>query len=100
MSQWITVLGATGSIGSSTLDVIRRHPTRYRVYALTGFSRIKELVDAALEFCPRYLVVPTEAAAKQTRDLLNQTGMGLAACEVLVGEPALSKVALMRTSIW
>ena len=93
MSQWITVLGATGSIGSSTLDVIRRHPTRYRVYALTGFSRIKELVDAALEFCPRYLVVPTEAAAKQTRDLLNQTETGITACEVLVGESALSKVS-------
>jgi 1-deoxy-D-xylulose-5-phosphate reductoisomerase len=93
MSQWITVLGATGSIGSSTLDVIRRHPTRYRVYALTGFSRLKELVDAALEFCPRYLVVPTEAAAKQTRDLLNQTETGLKTCEVLVGESALSKVS-------
>ena len=93
MSQWITVLGATGSIGSSTLDVIRRHPTRYRVYALTGFSRIKELVDAALEFCPRYLVVPTEAAAKQTRDLLNQAATGLKTCEVLVGESALSKVS-------
>lgn len=93
MSQWITVLGATGSIGSSTLDVIRRHPTRYRVYALTGFSRIKELVDAALEFCPRYLVVPTEAAAKQTRDLLNHTATGLKTCEVLVGESALSKVS-------
>lgn len=93
MSQWITVLGATGSIGSSTLDVIRRHPTRYRVYALTGFSRIKELVDAALEFCPRYLVVPTVAAAKQTRDLLNQTATGLKTCEVLVGESALSEVS-------
>ena len=93
MSQWITVLGATGSIGSSTLDVIRRHPTRYRVYALTGFSRIKELVDAALEFCPRYLVVPTEAAAKHARDLLKQTEMELTAYEVLVGEPALSKVS-------
>ena len=93
MSQWITVLGATGSIGSSTLDVIRRHPTRYRVYALTGFSRIKELVDAALEFCPRYLVVPTEAAAKQTRDLLNQVATGLKTCEVLVGESALLKVS-------
>ena len=36
--QQITVLGATGSIGLSTLDVIARHPERYRAFALTGFS--------------------------------------------------------------
>ena len=72
MSQWITVLGATGSIGSSTLDVIRRHPTRYRVYALTGFSRIEKLVAAALEFSPRFIVVPDDSTAEQARDLLIQ----------------------------
>jgi len=90
MSQWITVLGATGSIGSSTLDVIRRHPARYRVYALTGFSRIKELVAAAIEFSPRYLVVPTLDAKQKADELL------LAAqqhCQVLVGEDALAEVA-------
>ena len=93
MSQWITVLGATGSIGSSTLDVIRRHPTRYRVYALTGFSRIAELVDAALEFRPRYIVVPSENAAKQARALLDQDKADASGCEVLVGEAALAKVS-------
>ena len=90
MSQWITVLGATGSIGSSTLDVIRRHPTRYRVYALTGFSRIKELVAAAIEFSPRFIVVPIESAAEQARELLTQAQLD---CQVLVGEEALARVA-------
>ncbi|MBP5103310.1 1-deoxy-D-xylulose-5-phosphate reductoisomerase, partial [Pseudomonas protegens] len=42
--QQITVLGATGSIGLSTLDVIARHPDRYQVFALTGFTRLAELL--------------------------------------------------------
>ena len=90
MSQWITVLGATGSIGSSTLDVVRRHPNRYRVYALTGFSRVAELVAAAIEFNPQFIVVPTDVAAQQAKQLLASSSCG---CEVLVGEQALVKVS-------
>ncbi len=90
MSQWITVLGATGSIGSSTLDVIRRHPTRYRTYALTGFSRIKELVAAAIEFAPKYIVVPTEESALTAQQLLTEAD---SACCVLHGAKALEQVA-------
>ena len=90
MSQWITVLGATGSIGSSTLDVIRRHPTRYRTYALTGFSRIKELVAAAIEFSPKYIVVPSEESALIAQQLLTEAN---SACWVLHGAKALEQVA-------
>ena len=43
--QQITVLGATGSIGLSTLDVIARHPDLYQVFALTGFARLDELLQ-------------------------------------------------------
>ena len=95
MNQWITVLGATGSIGSSTLDVIRRHPTRYRVYALTGFSRIKELVAAAIEFSPRYIVVPSDSSAEQARKLLSQTFKNdqNSDCQILIGDEALARVA-------
>jgi len=97
MSKWITVLGATGSIGSSTLDVIRRHPTRYRVYALTGFSRIQELVAAAIEFSSRYIVVPTDKAALEAKVLLNQTNHRSAIeCSVLVGKDALAEVAAAK----
>ncbi len=94
MSQWITVLGATGSIGSSTLDVVRRHPTRYRIYALTGFSRIKELVAAAIEFSAKHIVVPTKAAATEAKVLLSQSeGSASFNCSVLIGEEALADVA-------
>ncbi len=97
MSKWITVLGATGSIGSSTLDVIRRHPTRYRVYALTGFSRIQELVAAAIEFSSKYIVVPTDKAALEAKVLLNQTNHRSAIeCSVLVGKDALAEVAAAK----
>lgn len=90
MTQWITVLGATGSIGSSTLDVIRRHQDRYRVYALTGFSRIEELVIAAVEFSPCFIVVPNADARKKAEALLTQAQQN---CQVLVGEDALAQVA-------
>lgn len=90
MIQWITVLGATGSIGSSTLDVVRRHPERYRVYALTGFSRIRELVAAAIEFKPQFIVVPTESAAQEAKQLLLDTKNE---SFVLVGEESLVKVS-------
>jgi 1-deoxy-D-xylulose-5-phosphate reductoisomerase len=100
MSQWITVLGATGSIGSSTLDVIRRHPTRYRVYALTGFSRIQELVAAAIEFSAKYIVVPTASAAAEAEAFFKQAKSDTfnsnsehSSCSVLVGESALADVA-------
>jgi 1-deoxy-D-xylulose-5-phosphate reductoisomerase len=102
MSQWITVLGATGSIGSSTLDVIRRHPTRYRVYALTGFSRIQELVAAAIEFSAKYIVVPTTSAAVEAEAFFKQaksdtfnssSSHEYSSCSVLVGESALADVA-------
>ena len=43
--QQITVLGATGSIGSSTLDVIERHPERYQVYALTAHQQVEKLAN-------------------------------------------------------
>ncbi len=64
MVQNLTILGSTGSIGVSTLDVIRRHPQRYRVVALCAHSQIDRLFEQCLEFRPRYAVVKdTELAA-------------------------------------
>ena len=88
--QRITVLGATGSIGLSTLDVIARHPERYEVFALTGFSRLTELLALCLLHRPRFVVVPDEAAAETLQVALRAAGQ---ACEVLVGEEGLCTVA-------
>jgi 1-deoxy-D-xylulose-5-phosphate reductoisomerase len=88
--QSITILGATGSIGRSTLDVIGQHPDKYSVFALTGQSQLKLLAQQSVEFNAKYAVVTDEASAKQLsqiiKDLKGKT-------EVLFGEQALCDVA-------
>jgi 1-deoxy-D-xylulose-5-phosphate reductoisomerase len=80
----VAVLGATGSIGASTLDVIARHPARYRVFALTAHAS----ADALLELCrrhrPRYAVLSgVSASAKGFRD---------AGTELLTGPEAIDEI--------
>ncbi|MFJ2545598.1 1-deoxy-D-xylulose-5-phosphate reductoisomerase [Pseudomonas sp. NPDC087612] len=88
--QRITVLGATGSIGLSTLDVIARHPDRYQVFALSGYSRLQELLALCLRHTPVFAVVPSAEAAQQLREGLATAG---SSTEVLVGEQGLCQVA-------
>jgi 1-deoxy-D-xylulose-5-phosphate reductoisomerase len=88
--QSITILGATGSIGLSTLDVVSRHPDRYRVYALTGQARIEVLADQCAQFSPQVAVVGTAEAATQLQVLLKARGVQT---DVLHGEQALCDVA-------
>ena len=88
--QQVTVLGATGSIGLSTLDVIARHPERYSVFALTGFSRLAELQVLCVQHRPRFAVVPDDASALELQSNLRAVGL---ATEVLVGEAGLCAVS-------
>ncbi|MCP5853855.1 1-deoxy-D-xylulose-5-phosphate reductoisomerase, partial [Klebsiella pneumoniae] len=88
--QRITVLGATGSIGLSTLDVIARHPERYQVFALSGYSRIDQLLALCVLHRPAYAVVPNGEAAARLRGGLAAAGC---ATEVLEGEAGLCEVA-------
>ena len=61
----VTLLGSTGSIGDSTLDVIARHPERFRVIALTANSRVEKLAQQCIRFQPHYAVMSdTEAATR------------------------------------
>ena len=60
----VSILGATGSIGLSTLDVIRRHPDRFSVSALTASTRVDSMVELCHEFRPRYAVMADENAAE------------------------------------
>ncbi|KQW76393.1 1-deoxy-D-xylulose-5-phosphate reductoisomerase [Methylibium sp. Root1272] len=87
-TQSVCLLGATGSIGVSTLDVIARHPDRYRLFALSAHSRIDELAAQCLQFRPRYAVLPDAAAARTLRERLAGSGI-----EVLSGPSALAEVA-------
>jgi 1-deoxy-D-xylulose-5-phosphate reductoisomerase len=88
--QQITVLGATGSVGLSTLDVIARHPSRYRVFALTGFTRLAELLALCVRHTPQLAVVPTAVAARQLQEDLQAAGLDT---RVLVGEGGLCEVS-------
>ncbi|QLC74174.1 1-deoxy-D-xylulose-5-phosphate reductoisomerase [Pseudomonas sp. LPB0260] len=88
--QQVTVLGATGSIGLSTLDVIARHPERYRVFALSGHSRIAELEALCLQHRPRFAVVADEHSARQLQGGLHAAGLST---RVLSGEAGLCQVA-------
>lgn len=86
----VTVLGATGSIGLSTLDVIARHPDRYAVFALSGFSRLAELRALCLVHRPRFAVAADEAQARALQQQLREDGL---TTQVMSGEGGLSEVA-------
>ncbi|RBW50075.1 1-deoxy-D-xylulose-5-phosphate reductoisomerase [Marinobacter sp. F3R11] len=85
----ITILGATGSIGLSTLDVIRRHPGRFSVYALTAGTRAEELAVLCREFRPKVAVMADGQAAQKLAELLSD----LPDISVRSGESGLCEVA-------
>ena len=72
--QNLTILGSTGSIGVSTLDVVRRHPQRYRVLALCAHRQVDKLFEQCLEFKPRYAVVGDAELAARLRERLAAAG--------------------------
>jgi 1-deoxy-D-xylulose-5-phosphate reductoisomerase len=90
--QKLTILGATGSIGVSTLDVVGRHPDRYEVVALTGNSRVDALYEQCLRHQPRYAVVGREADVVGLTQRLRAAGL---VTEVLAGPQALEFVAAL-----
>ena len=86
----ITILGATGSIGISTLDVIDRHSRAYNIFALTGNKKIPLLAEQCAKFNPKYAVVMDAEAAGELVNLLTQNHVST---EVLVGTDALASVS-------
>lgn len=90
MIQQITVLGATGSIGKSTLDVISRHPDLYGIFALTAHSQVDALLDMCLVHKPQYAVMVREDKALELAQKLKSQN---SKTEVLAGVDALSQVA-------
>lgn len=88
--QWITVLGATGSIGASTLDVVALHADRYGVFALTGFSQMDVLYAQCLQHAPVFAVVADSAQADHLQTRLQAAGLQT---RVLHGADALAEVA-------
>lgn len=90
--QRITILGSTGSIGTSTLDVVARHPGKFRIIALTANSRVDLLFQQCRQFKPDFAVMLDEAAAIKLRQRVREAGL---VTEVLSGIAALEQVAVL-----
>jgi 1-deoxy-D-xylulose-5-phosphate reductoisomerase len=88
----LAVLGATGSIGRSTLDVAARHPDRFQILALTAHSQSQELARLCAEHRPRYAVIADPASAGDLKSRLRELGLDT---RVLVGEPGLIEIAAL-----
>lgn len=82
----ITILGASGSIGKNTLDVIALHPHRFSVFALTAHVDTATIFEQCMRFKPRYAVMQNEQAAQQLQQQLNAVQ---AKTEVLAGTEGL-----------
>ena len=88
--QVLTILGSTGSIGESTLDVVSRHPEKFRVFALAGHKQVEKLAAQCQTFRPEYAVVADAEHAARLETLLKRDGT---ATQVLHGAQALVDVA-------
>jgi 1-deoxy-D-xylulose-5-phosphate reductoisomerase len=90
MKQRLVILGSTGSIGTSTLDVVARHPERFEVVGLSAFQRVDALIAQCLRWTPRFAVVPGAEQAKALRAVFKEQGVRT---EVLEGAQALCELA-------
>ncbi len=86
--QRITVLGATGSIGRSTLDLVSRHPEKYSTFALTANTNVDQMAALCRQYQPQFAVMADATSAKRLVSLL-----GDGPTQILAGEKALSEVA-------
>ncbi|SDM37521.1 1-deoxy-D-xylulose 5-phosphate reductoisomerase [Oryzisolibacter propanilivorax] len=90
MTQHITVLGSTGSIGTNTLDVIARHPDRYQVFALSAATQVALMLAQCARFAPRYAVMASAAHARELEQKIKDNGLQV---QVLHGPDALETIA-------
>ena len=90
MKQRLTVLGSTGSIGTSTLDVVRRHPDDYEVFALSAATQVDLMLAQCAEFAPRYAVMASAVHAQQLAEKIQANGL---VTQVLQAQDALETIA-------
>ena len=88
--QRLTVLGSTGSIGTSTLDVVARHPERFEVFALSAATQVDLLLAQCAQFRPRYAVMASAPHAAALADKLNANGLPT---QVIQTQDALEMIA-------
>ncbi len=86
----VAILGSTGSVGVSTLDVLARHPDQFEVFALTAATRVDEMLAQCLQFRPQFAVMSSPAHAAELARRCESAGI---ATRVLSGPESLSAVA-------
>ena len=91
--ETVTILGATGSIGRQTLDVLARNPERYRVLGLTAGHRWRELAEHCLTWRPPFAALADEQAAEALRNHLREAGSHT---QVLAGHAGVAEVAALQ----
>ncbi|PQQ28089.1 1-deoxy-D-xylulose-5-phosphate reductoisomerase [Photorhabdus luminescens] len=89
----LTILGSTGSVGKSTLTVVRNHPDKFKVTALAAGKNIQVMAEQCLEFRPQYAAMADEISAKELRQLLIEQGCKT---EVFFGEQAACDLAALN----
>ncbi len=90
MTQRITVLGSTGSVGKNTLDVLARHPDRYEVFALSAATQVEAMLAQCASFTPRFAVM---ASAPHARELAEKIEANRLPTQVLQAPDALETIA-------
>ena len=88
--QWVTVLGATGSIGSNTLDVMARHPDRFGLFAISAATQVDKMLALCRQHQPRYAVMASAAHADLLREQCRAHGLPT---EVLAAEAGLLAIS-------
>ena len=91
--QGVCILGSTGTIGVNTLDVINRHPEKYKIIALTANQADEKLFQQCVEFNPQYAVMVNEGAAQRLKTKIDSANVDT---EVLCGVESLEKVAALE----
>ncbi len=87
----ISILGATGSIGDSTLSLVEQHPDRFALVAASAANRMDKLAKICLQFAPEIVAVPDAARREQLLTLIN----GKVRCEVVIGADGLDAIATL-----
>lgn len=90
MKQRLTVLGSTGSIGTSTLDVVARHPDRYEVFALSAATQVEQMLAQCARYQPRFAVMASAEHARLLADKLQANGLST---QVIQAPDALETIA-------
>ncbi len=99
LKKSVSILGSTGSIGTNTIDLIRRNPNKFRTVALTGNSNIQLLAEQARELNPEFVAVANEANYQILKDALADTNIEVGAGESAIIEAALRDAEWVMASI-